>query len=1047
MHPTAKLIYDFGPFRLDTSERILFRDGQYVPLMPKAFETLLALVERHGHIVEKEELMQKVWPDAFVEEVNLFKNISDLRKILGGDGAKQYIETIPKRGYRFIAEVRELWEAGGVSGRSTVTSARGDPEPTCGVALPGELIGREAELAQLQSRLETALRGERQIVFVTGEPGIGKTTLVKSFLQRVSANRRLWIAHGQCLEQYGTGEAYLPVLEAFSRLCCEPGREQLIALLGQRAPTWLAQMPALASVVDRAVLHRETLGATRERMLREMTDTIEAASTEMPLVFVIEDLHWSDYSTLDLVSALAQRRGPARLLLVGTWRPVEVNLSGHPLKAVKQELQMRRCCTELPLGFLTEAAVSEYIEARLPQHLLPEDLARLIHQRTDGNPLFMVNLVDYLLAQGVIVERAGKWRLNAALTEIEVAVPDSIRQMIERQIDRLSNDEQRILEAASVAGVEFSAATVAGAVDVDMAQIEEQCERLAHSHHFLRSAGISQWPDGTEASSYGFIHALYQDVFYQRVTAARRRQLHRRIGEIKESAYGPRSTEIAAELWMHFEQGREYRQAIQYLQQAAENALRCYANREAVSYLLRALELVKQLPASEHPRLQLVMLERLGSAYRSMDDLPEAINVYEAMLACARKEGQVEDEVSALLCLNTGLYWTDPRRCLEISDGIIELIPRVQDKLLKILARGYCGHWNLCLRDWRYEDFLAVVATVEAAREADDRAQLGVFQALTCMHQCRRSEYQLACRAADEGLQLTQEAGEAYAFMTCQYFLAWALLHLGEWNEMLRIIRAGFEIAEKNCSQLLTIFFQLHLAWLHEQAFDFERAREICESVYPHLRAGQFQHLWGSALLGFAHLGLERYEVAFDCFDEITHQLKGDFVIMDRILYLLLHHGLSRCWLERREFARAHNEAEKVCQLAAQSGERTYLALGRQTLAEIALAQEDYAKAEAELSHAINAIQNGDTPLAEWRVWQTAARLHAANGRQAEADHDWAHSLAILNRLADSLGQEEPLRQKILGHVSTQEMIHYIQTQSCPTCISLMGVGLAGRHH
>jgi DNA-binding winged helix-turn-helix (wHTH) protein len=152
MPDAAKVIYDFGPFRLDTGERILLRDGRHVPLMPKTFETLLALVERQGHIVEKEDLMERVWPDAFVQEVNLFKNISDLRKILSGDGTKQYIETIPKRGYRFIAEVRQSWGEVDAPEHSNIILGGHQPEP---------VFGREAELAQLQSWLETALRGDR----------------------------------------------------------------------------------------------------------------------------------------------------------------------------------------------------------------------------------------------------------------------------------------------------------------------------------------------------------------------------------------------------------------------------------------------------------------------------------------------------------------------------------------------------------------------------------------------------------------------------------------------------------------------------------------------------------------------------------------------------------------------------------------------------------------------------------------------------------------------------------------------------------------------
>src|SRR5262249_23178112 len=140
---------------------------------------------------------------------------------------------------------------------------------------------------------------------------------------------------------------------------------------------------------------------TQERMLREMAEALEALAAEVTLVLVLEDLHWSDYSTLDLVSALARRRQPARLLLLATYRPAEAVLSGHPLRAVQQELQPRRLGHELALGSLSEAAVAEYLSARFPGGL-PDGLARLLHQRTEGHPLFLVHLVDDWLVQGLL---------------------------------------------------------------------------------------------------------------------------------------------------------------------------------------------------------------------------------------------------------------------------------------------------------------------------------------------------------------------------------------------------------------------------------------------------------------------------------------------------------------------------------------------------------------------------------------------------------------------------------------------------------------------
>jgi predicted ATPase len=197
------------------------------------------------------------------------------------------------------------------------------------------LVGRDAELDRLRASLERALDGRRQVVFVTGEAGIGKTALVEGFLLRAAADPQVWVARGQCLEQFGSGEAYMPALEAVSRLCQEPGRERFIDLLRRHAPTWLLQTPWLLSASELEALRRSAHG-TRERMLREIVEAIEALTADTPLALAFEDLHWSDYSTLDLISYLARRRERARLLVIGVYRSMEAILQEHPLISVKQ---------------------------------------------------------------------------------------------------------------------------------------------------------------------------------------------------------------------------------------------------------------------------------------------------------------------------------------------------------------------------------------------------------------------------------------------------------------------------------------------------------------------------------------------------------------------------------------------------------------------------------------------------------------------------------------------------------------------------------------
>lgn len=613
----------FGPFKLDEANECLWRGTQLLALRPKAFAVLKYLLERPGHLVTKQQLLGAVWPDTFVGEAVLKDSIRQLREVLEDDAkSPQFIETAHRRGYRFIGQITEQTTDAAVETAPRPDFATTDfkatdfkatdfkatdfiaPEDAAKRAQPlfsTGMFGREAALADLQGWLEMALAADRQIVFVTGEPGIGKTTLVEAFLDQASTLHTVLIARGQCLEQYGAGEPYLPVLEAFSRLSREPGGSRVIEVLRRYAPTWLIQMPALVNAADREALQQQILGATRDRMLREMADAIEALTSATPLVLVLEDLHWSDYSTLDLVSYLARRRETARLMVIATYRPVEVILSEHPLKNVKQELVARRLSKELPLEYLTEESVAEFLDMKFPRNQFPQKLALLIHRRTEGNPLFMVNLADYLLAEGIIFKSDEDWQLRVELAEIELGVPENVRRLIEKQIERLSPEEQRVLEAASVVGLQCSAVAIGAALACDVITVEERCEELARRHQFLTPSRLVELPDGTITPRHKFIHGLYMDVLYDRLAISRRAQMHLRVGNAGEAIYGDRVTEIAAELAVHFEQGRDLHRAVKYLQLAAENAASSFANHEAITLIKRAVELLKLLEIAQDP--------------------------------------------------------------------------------------------------------------------------------------------------------------------------------------------------------------------------------------------------------------------------------------------------------------------------------------------------------------------------------------------------------------------------------------------------------------
>ena len=674
-------------------------------LTPKAFSMLRYLVEHAGQLVTKDELWRAVWPGISVTDAALTVCMSEIRKALG-DEAKvpRCIQTLHRLGYRFIAPVRTQRDHSPRVLRKNFTSTA---MPQSG---PPNFVGRQGELSQLHKCFEKALKGERQIVFISGEPGIGKTSLVETFLQQIAANGSLWIGRGQCVEHYGAGEAYLPLLDALGRLCREPGSERLLELLDRYAPTWLVHMPALLSAVELEMLQRKVSGTTRTRMLRELAEAVEVITSERPLVLRLEDLHWSDYSTLEWLDFLARRQEPARLLVLGTYRPVEVIVREHPLKTVKQELQVHGQCKELPLGLLNEAAVVQYLEVRFvsPSSLLRGErfneglsqeplrkLARMIHQRTDGNPLFMVNIVDYLIAQGAIVQADGLWKLRKDIGEVESAIPEGPQQMITRQLEQLGSSDRRLLEVASVAGAEFSVAAITAGLEMTMAEVEERCGALVRSEQFLRASGVSEWPDGTAAGHYAFIHALYQEIVYERVTLGRRINLHRDIGEWEERAYGDRAGDIAAELALHFERGRDYRRAVRYCQHAGENAVRLSAHEEAIGHLTRGLKLLATLPDTpERTRRDVHLQLALGLASMAVKGYaaPETERAYARARELCERLGDPPELFPALLGLWTvHIARAEIRTAHQLAEGLMRRAQSAHDPALLVLARRALG--------------------------------------------------------------------------------------------------------------------------------------------------------------------------------------------------------------------------------------------------------------------------------------------------------------------------------------------------------------------
>ncbi len=839
--PAAKYI-TFGTFRLDFTNQCLWQGTRAISLRPKAFAVLTFLLKHPGQLVNKQQVLDAVWPGTFVGDAVLKDNIRQLREALDDDArSPTYIETAHCRGYRFIGKPFEP---------ASTKSETAPPQPFTLSQTPKvaalnssaatRVLGREPELAKMRCWLDRALAGGRQIVFVTGELGIGKTTLVQAFLEQANELPGVRVAQGQCLEHYGAGEAYLPVLDAFSRLCRSPGGDQVLSVLRQQAPAWLAQMPSLLPQSERASLEPEAAAATRERMLREMAEAIESLSSESPLLLVFQDLHWSDYSTLDLISYLARRRDFARLMVIGTYRPVDVILSNHPLKGVKQELQAHALCHELPLEYLGEEAVAQYLRAKFPCPQLPSRLSRIIHRRSEGNPLFMINLVEYLTDQNIIIEEKGRWKLRVDFSEAEEGVPANLGHLIEKQIERLSLDERAVLEAASVAGVECSSVGIAAGLDMPLEWVERHCEELARRHQFLSPAWLVELPDGTITPRHRFIHELYREVPYRLMAPMRRSQIHHRIAERGVVVYGDRCSEIAGELAMHFEQSHDWPRALEHLMQAAENAAARSAHHEATNLANRGLEVLKFVPeTAQHAKQGLKMRMILGVSLMTIKGFASA--EVEKINARGRERFWLQGPSPELFYMlwSLSMYYQfsgELQSSLEISGQLLHMAEDLKDGALMMEAhRAMGGTLVLLGRCSEALDHLEA-STVLYAKHHNHRNKVFVGRDCKVMCECFAA---LALWALGYPDQATRK-------------LAAALVLAGELGHPQTLMAAGY--------------FAVQLHRLRgEASLVYERAKEVMELADEYglelwVAHGLFELGWAEAELGDTQNGIEQMQ-------------------------------------------------------------------------------------------------------------------------------------------------------------------------------------------
>jgi len=885
-------------------------------------------------------------------------------------------------------------------------------------------VGRKRELAELRAGFDSAESGRGLLLCVAGEPGIGKTTLVEDFLMALAAGGRVCsIARGRCSERLAGTEAYLPLLEALESLLHGESSGSIASALKRVAPTWYVQVAPLARV-DSSIsrVMEEAKAASQERLKRELGAFLQEASRIRPLVFFLDDLHWADVSTVDLLAYLGNKLESLRIMIIVTYRPSDLLLTRHPFAEVKLLLQARGVCRDVAVAFLTPADIGLYLTQEFPEHQFPAEFVALIHAKTEGSPLFMVDLIRYLRNRGAIAENdQGRWSLAESVPDIQRELPESVRSMIQRKIEQLSDTERRLLSAASVQGQEFDSAVVARALEMDAAEVEERLEVLERVHLFVRRIEEKEFPDSNLTLRYGFVHALYQNSLYAALAPTRRTSLSAAVAGALQAFYGERSGEIASTLAFLFEAARHFARAADYFLRAAQNSARVYANQEAISLARRAIANAEKLHGSERMSRVLATAFELARFHQTLSLFDEAIEDFALAEKAAAELGNKEAQIDAVC--GTAMALFNVKRMPEMrvqANRALEIARAAGSSVGVAAAESVLACDRLCTGDLAgAEEYFRTALPV-----LRERGQLGVVDAFSYMGALHtwRLDYAEAERVTGWALQKARDLGASFHIVENLFFRGMALGNQGRFSDALGVLEEARRVAELNGERYWLPRIPNTIGWLYREMQDLDEALKLdTENVHLADDMGVIEGRANAHVnLGHDYLVLGEPARAFEHLQQAEGLFNQD--VWFRWRYAIrLQAEMASYWITRGDLRMAAMHASASLQAAQKPRARKYQAWGHKLLGDIAVLEERIEEARREYQTALEVLERHPCPMIEWQILKASAVAARRAKSDTTLDEHLGRARAVIQSLADSI-RDDSLRQRFLAARPVREL-------------------------
>ena len=513
-------------------------------------------------------------------------------------------------------------------------------QPSSHQVLCPVVIGRDREGSTLDELLTGAIEGRGRTVLVSGDAGLGKSALIRGFVERVRA-RGARVLVGECTE-IEARRPFGPLIDAF-------------VSADLQLPPELAQGgPGALPVAE----------VERYRVHAAFADRISTAAKDRPVVLVIEDLHWGDDATFELIPYLARKLRDEPVLLLATYRSDELHRL-HPLNHVLAEITRGRLAEEVRLKKLTLEQTGEVIRAALGLSRSPTPAFRqALFERTEGNPFFLEEILRALVETGELEYREGSWHRTKEVADL--TIPASVRDAVQQRLAALEPNARKAMQVAAVIGQRFDFELLQLISGLDDAELFDAI-KAAIDAQLVREETT---PDGTE--SYMFRHALSREAVLAELLQRERRMLHRAVGEAIERLVGTRPERRSEELAYHFDEARDVPKAQRYHKLACERSLLMAAPRPAMQHLERAIEL-----AADDDAELVTSLLRLADIATSIADNARALRAAEQAKSIAEERGDVLAAGDAIhrISLYTWFLGEPAKAETIVAEGIARLEP------------------------------------------------------------------------------------------------------------------------------------------------------------------------------------------------------------------------------------------------------------------------------------------------------------------------------------------------------------------------------------